>query len=122
MEIEQKPWWDRPGPSIEELQRIIVTLEAALKDSRYAEQIENGSRIKAEAERDEWKALAKWTPIDAAHLPKSGDEIMRFKGDVDPTHVYAVFAEPLSYEHCIARGDTHFRPVNAPAQPTEGMF
>jgi len=49
-----------------------------------------------------------WTPIDAEHLPKVGDEVlMRFQSALYVREVLSVCG--------LGKGWTHFRPINAPA-------
>ncbi len=71
-------------------------------------------------ERDEWKALATWIPIDAEHLPKVGDEIGCYVGVDCPVFDVASCGPDANFENLDAEGWTHFRPINAPAQPTDG--
>jgi len=48
-----------------------------------------------------------WTPIDAEHLPKVGDEVlMRFQSALYVREVLSVCG--------LGKGWTHFRPINAP--------
>ena len=64
-------------------------------------------------------AALDWTPITESNLPKVGDEVMRFQADKIRQTVYAVDGteEQNTLIICLARGDTHFRPINPP-QPT----
>ena len=64
-------------------------------------------------------AALDWTPITESNLPKAGDEVMRFQADKIRQTVYAVDGteEQNTLIICLARGDTHFRPINPP-QPT----
>lgn len=61
----------------------------------------------------------RWTPISPDNLPKVGDEVMRLQAN-RPIHVYAVHDENNSLVNCQARGDTHFRPINAPLSAPYG--
>ena len=68
------------------------------------------------AELEAKLAALDWTPITESNLPKVGDEVMRFRADKIRQTVYAVDGteEQNTLIICLARGDTHFRPINPP--------
>ena len=97
--------------------RCSIPLNAMDDDVVAADYVEEASeRIK---ELEAKLAALDWTEITESNLPKVGDEVMRFRADKIRQTVYAVDGteEQNTLIICLARGDTHFRPINPPVQP-----